>query len=110
MAVSSRLQAIAASLDDRVNAGVREVAEEIAKDAQARVPVASGRLRDSVHVEDVEGVAGQYEVVAGDDDVFYGHLVEYGTTNTPARPFLIPAGEGKRAGLAARVGARLRGL
>lgn len=106
----SRLARIAATLDDHVNTGVREVAEEIAKDAQGRVPVASGRLRDAIHVEDVEGVPGQYQVIAGDDDVFYGHLVEYGTTHTPARPFLIPAGENKRASLVTRVAARLRGL
>lgn len=106
----SRLPRIAAKLDDYVDAGVRDVADDIARDARGRVPVASGDLRDAIHVEDVEGVAGQYRVLAGDDDVFYGHLVEFGTSHTAPRPFLLPAAEGRRASIGVRVAARLRRL
>ena len=53
---------------------------------------------------------GEVSVIAGDSDVFYGHLVEFGTTHTPARPFLIPAAEANREEVVASVRAALKGL
>jgi hypothetical protein len=35
-------------------------------------------------------------VVAGDDDVFYGHMVEHGTTHSAPHPFRVPAAEEAR--------------
>lgn len=105
--LKSRLPQIAASLDPKVTAAMRAGAETIESEAKARVPVASGDLRDAIHVE-VDG--DDVYVIAGDDQVFYGHLVELGTTLVPARPFLIPALEARRETVVAAVAAALKGL
>ena len=39
---------------------------------------------------------GEYAVIAGDFDAFYGHIVEHGSTQNPPHPFLIPAFEAVR--------------
>jgi HK97 gp10 family phage protein len=101
-----RIPVIARALDGRIDQGLREVADDIAQDAKQRAPVNTGSLREAIHVEKDDG----YMVIAGDDDVFYGHFVEFGTTETGARPFLLPALEGKRFSAAARVAAKLREL
>lgn len=90
----SRIPQIAAELDDRLDEVARHTAEAIAAQAKARVPVHSGDLKRSIHV-DRKGEA-EYAVIAGDSTAWYGHLVEYGSRRTPAHPFLIPAGESQR--------------
>jgi HK97 gp10 family phage protein len=107
MAYKSRIPQIAATLDARVTAAMRTAAEQVEQDAKARVPVATGGLRDAIHTE-MEG--DSVSVIAGDDDVFYGHLVEYGTSRVPARPFLVPALESNRDNILASVNAALRTL
>lgn len=91
----SRLPQISRELRPRVATATRRGAEEIAKDAKNRVPVRSGKLRDAIHVE-FKGDA-DWDVVAGDRDAFYGHMVEHGTTRAAPRPFLIPALMARRA-------------
>lgn len=90
----SRLKHIAATLDEELDVAIRNTAEAIASGAQSRVPVDTGALRDSIHVDKVGD--GSYAVIAGSSKVFYGHLVEHGTVKTPAHPFLIPAAEAER--------------
>ena len=105
----SRLGTIARKLDEEIDPGIRNAAEEISESAKSRVPVESGRLRDAIHVEKVG--EGQYAVVAGDGhDVYYGHMVEFGTTHSAARPFLTPAYEAVRPHIDALVRAALRDL
>jgi HK97 gp10 family phage protein len=82
-------------------------AELVTADAKARVPVRSGTLRDKIHAE--KETEGTY-VVAGDDDVWYGHLVEHGTSHSAPRPFLVPALEENRGEIVNRGAARLRRL
>jgi len=91
---SSRIPQIALSLDERIDGALRIGAEGIASAAQTRAPVATGALRDAIHVEKI--TEGEYAVVAGDDDVFYAHIIEGGGVNTAPRPFLIPALEAER--------------
>lgn len=90
----SRLTKIARSLDEELDLPMRLVAEAIEAGAKGRAPVNTGALRDAIHVE--KRGEGSYAVVAGDGDVFYGHLVEGGTTKAPAHPFLVPAAEAER--------------
>ncbi len=104
----SRFPAIAAELKPRVDLALKEAAEAIARDAKQRVPVASGQLRDAIHVER-KGLA-EYEVVAGDDDAFYGHIVEHGGRHSAPQPFLVPAAESQRERLAELARAALSGL
>lgn len=107
MPLNSRIPLIAAELDAKTEAAVIEVAERIAADAKSRVPVATGALRDAIHVDTSgDGV----RVVAGDSTAFYGHIVENGSTKTPARPFLVPALEAVRPVLELLVGEKLRSL
>jgi HK97 gp10 family phage protein len=107
VAYKSRIPQIALTLDARITAALRAGAEAVEQDARSRVPVASGRLRDAIHTE-VEG--DDVYVIAGDDDVFYGHLIEHGTSRVPARPFLVPALEAKRESILGSVNAVLRTL
>jgi HK97 gp10 family phage protein len=106
--LKNRFPEIMVELRPRVNAAVREAAVVIQENAQERVPIDQGDLYEAIHVETVG--AGEFSVVAGDDDVFYGHLVENGTTHSPARPFLVPAAEAGRFSAEALVTAALRGL
>lgn len=90
----SRFGTIARTLDEQIDPAIRNVAEQVAADAKGRVPVDSGALRNAIHV-DRHG-DGAYSVVAGNTEAFYGHIVEHGGVNAPARPFLIPAAEATR--------------
>ena len=115
--LKSRLPEIAASLRPRVGAGVKAGAELIAGRAAAkapdRTPFGAG-LVASIHTE--RKGAAEYAVIAGDEDVFYGHFVEFGTEAgkrgypTPAQPFLIPAAEESVEEIEALVTGVLRGL
>lgn len=95
MSYKSRLPEIAAELAVKMDAVALAGAERIASEAQNRVPVATGRLKNAIHTERVR--VGGYAVVAGDNETFYGHIVEHGGAYTPAKPFLIPALEDNRA-------------
>lgn len=91
--LTSRIPQIVVEIPRAVDAAIEQGAQDIAEEAQARVPVATGSLRDAIHVEKVEG---GYSVVAGDSATFYGHIVENGGARTPAQPFLVPAFESCR--------------
>lgn len=76
--------------------------------AKQRVPVDTGKLRDAIHTD--HEARGEYAVVAGNGDVFYGHIVEHGSVKTPARPFMVPAADETQP-LVRRIGAtHLRNL
>lgn len=105
--LKSRLPQIARSLDEQITPALRIAAEAIEAGAKDRVPVASGDLRNAIHTEKIDD---GYRVVAGDSDVFYGHLVEHGTTRTPPRPFLLPAAEAVRDNVDDLIRAALRDL
>lgn len=92
--LKSRLPGIAASLQPRVSAAVKEGAERIREAAQERVRVRTEELHHAIHTEHVGPAA--YAVVAGDDDAFYGHMLEFGTAHSPAFPFLVPAVEAEK--------------
>jgi HK97 gp10 family phage protein len=61
-------------------------AEEVLAAAEHLVPVDTGALKDSLHIEDAPG--GGKRVVA---DTPYAVFVEFGTENMPAEPYLRPA-------------------
>ena len=89
----SRIPAIAAELHGLVEAALVPGAKMVATAAKLRAPVESGDLREAIHVDvQPEGVY----VVAGDNKVFYGHLVEWGTSHSAPEPFLVPALEANR--------------
>ena len=103
----SRLPEIEAEIHPKVLAAAAVGAEAIAEAAKERVPTRTGRLKESIHV-DKRG--DQIAVVAGGTDAFYGHMIEFGTTHSPAHPFLIPATEERREAVIAAVRTALRTL
>ena len=103
----SRIPQIAVELHPKVQAALHAGAERIAANAQQKVPIATGRLRDAIHVED-DG--DDVYVLGGSEEVWYGHLVEFGTRYVPARPFLVPAAEEGKDDTVAAVVAALRSL
>jgi HK97 gp10 family phage protein len=103
----SRLPQIAAELGIKMRAAENAAAQVVAQRARDRAPVATGKLRDAIHVEnDPDGAL----VVAGNDDVFYGTMVEHGTARNPPHPFLVPAAEESRGEVQKLARALLRGL
>lgn len=110
MTVTSRLDRIALELAAKLDAVGRATAERIERDAKATVPVGapSVHLRDAIHVERT-GI-GEYEVRAGDSDVFYGHIVEHGSVHSAPHPFLLPAAEAARSEIKPIARAALRNL
>jgi hypothetical protein len=108
----SRLANIAKTLDEEIDPGIRNAAEEVARGAKSRVPKDTYALHDAIHVEKVG--PGQYAVVAGDGkDVYYGHIVEGGSAAPgapPARPFLMPAYEAMRVHIDDLVRAALKDI
>src|SRR5688572_16744423 len=105
--LKSRIPQIIVEIPREVDAALEQGAEAVAEEAQDRVPVATGTLREAIHVE---RVSGGYSVVAGDNDAFYGHIVEHGGVRTPAQPFLIPAYEARREELFKTIENALEGL
>lgn len=88
----SRFEEIAIELPERVAKVAERGAELVADGARERVPVRTGRLHDAIHVEEAEQ-EGEFVVLGGDNEAWYGHLVEFGTAHSTAHPFMVPAAE-----------------
>jgi len=114
----SRIPQIAIELDLRVEEALEQGAEDVAEAARARVHPhrLTGRLEDAIHVQEEQ--EGFYVVAGGDAeledyrvrDVFWGHMLEHGTSHSAPHPFLVPALEENRGEVVARVTAVLKGL
>ncbi|SFE54648.1 phage protein, HK97 gp10 family [Actinopolyspora alba] len=63
--------------------------EAVQADARSRVPDRTGRLKRGITVQ-VQKRSLSFSV-GTHNGPFYGHLVENGTSDTPAQPFLLPA-------------------
>ena len=108
----ANLQAIAPALAaDVIGRGLRAAAKVVAQRAKEIVPVRTGALRDSIRARAATSlittssgrkkVSGTAAVVqAGSRGAFgsatriraaHAVLIEYGTVNSPAKPFLEPA-------------------
>lgn len=106
--LKSRLPQIIAELPLRIDAIARAAAEAVEERAKNRVPVRSGKLRDAIHTE--RQALGEYMVIAGNTEAFYGHIVEHGGAHTPAQPFMVPAAEDVRPEIQTIAAAALRNL
>jgi HK97 gp10 family phage protein len=72
---------------DVIDQAAFEWAQAVEDRAKELVPVDTGALQESIHVEKGDG-DGRYNVVA---DMPYARFVEFGTGRGPAQPYLIPA-------------------
>lgn len=113
--LESRFPEVIAELRPKVGASIKASAELVEERAKAKVPVGPDpvHLFDAIHVE--RESVGEYSVVAGgpvpgDEDVYYGHMVEFGTSHSAPEPFLVPALEESRPEIEALVTGALRGL
>ena len=109
--VKSRIPEIVLELALKLDAVGEATAESIADGARARVPVGAPdvHLKDAIRVKEGQGV-GEFQVLAGDGDTFYGHIVEHGSVHSAPRPFLVPAAEEARAKINTLARAALRTL
>ncbi|GLK76706.1 hypothetical protein GCM10008171_19600 [Methylopila jiangsuensis] len=109
--LSRRLKRIPEEVRKAIDPAVTQSAEEMAATMRAMVPVKSGKLRESIVVTPPGGTtpahsqpggshvvpAGAAVVTAGNSEVRYAHLVEYGhmasgwsDVPAPAYPFFWP--------------------
>jgi HK97 gp10 family phage protein len=91
MALVSRIPQIIRRVESQVSSVNKQSAERIAQDARRRVPVKTGRTRDSIRAQRAKG--DDWEAVVG----FPGQFIERGTARVAARPFMVPAAEAERA-------------
>lgn len=108
MITKNRFPQIIAGLTPKLGAALQAGGEVIERRAKERVPVDEGDLRDAIHT-DREGPLS-VRVVAGNTDVFYGHMVENGTVRTAPRPFLVPAVEASKVEVVGLVNGALKRL
>jgi HK97 gp10 family phage protein len=104
----SRIPQITRELRSDLDSGLKRGADLVAVAAEGRVSVRTGKLRASIHVAKT-GIS-EYEVIAGNDEVFYGNMVEHGTTHSAPQPFLVPSLEGSRSAVLALAREALRDL
>ncbi len=71
---------------------VRKTAYDIARDAQAAVPVDTGATKASIGV-DFGGSSGSLASATIGPTTSYAPYLEYGTRRMPARPFMGPAAD-----------------
>lgn len=83
----NRLPGISKRVNNLATDTARESAELTATLAKQMVPVDSGDLKESIRVEQ----DGDGYVAAPHTD--YDIFVEYGTSDTPAQPYMTPAAE-----------------
>lgn len=102
------LQELPVKLEKNVLRGaIRAGAKVFLDEAKLRVPVASGKLRESLRISTrlVRGrVLGTVTAGGGKANVFYAQFVEHGTA-----PHVIIAGGGTKAGRVLAAGARILG-
>lgn len=85
--------------------GTRDAAEFIKDRAQQLVPVDTGRLRDSIRVNEIG--PRSYTVGPG-DEVEYADYVEFGTSRMAAQPYMRPAAEMARREFPRRVARQIQ--
>ncbi|MEN3329016.1 MAG: hypothetical protein V7638_3823 [Acidobacteriota bacterium] len=91
----NRIPELRRSLRPRAEKILDDAATQIASLARQLCPVGeTGNLRDSIAIETYSGHRPGFgvakSVVVG---MFYAPYVEFGTVNSPAQPFLMPAFE-----------------
>jgi len=86
---------ITAEIEKKAMDRLEKAAEYVADAARSRVPVDTGRLRDTIRVTRLKGDPKlDIRVYAGSREkggAFYAHMIEYGTVKMKAKPFLRPA-------------------
>jgi HK97 gp10 family phage protein len=86
---------ITAEVEKKAMDRLQKAGEVVAKAARQKVPVDTGKLRETIRVTRLPGDPKQdIRVYAGSrkkGEAYYAHMVEYGTVKMKAKPFLRPA-------------------
>lgn len=78
-----------------IRKAIKISANQVRTAARQRVPVETAHLKKAIKVyQDDDGMGARVGVVK--DDAFYAFYVEFGTSKTAPRPFLIPAHRAER--------------
>lgn len=85
---------------------VKQSAQSVREDARYLVPVDTGNLRDSITYRSKGGLRA--EVYVDTSDATYGHIVEFGTSGRPEKPFMGPAAARERSEFKKRTIAALK--
>lgn len=122
--LNRKLARLPAETIEAIRPAMAAAADEIVRMAQRFVPVASGKLRDSIGwvfganipkgAVAIAKIGGgrrgsktikelTITVYAGNDEAFYARWVEFGTVNTPAQPYFFPSYRAVRKSVKAKV-------
>lgn len=89
-----RLKAIPFKVKRELQAALDKSGEELAAAMRRAAPEDEGDLIASIHYRKRDFLQQQDQlggvIVAGDDDVFYARMVEFGTPQQVAQPFFYP--------------------
>jgi HK97 gp10 family phage protein len=96
----SRIPQVMAAVARGGEVAAQRTRETIRDEAQARAPVLTGELRDSVEVQGEDVTVG----------AVHGGYVEFGTRFMPAQPFFTPAVDAGAKAFETYIGAVFRGL
>lgn len=103
--LNRRMRAIPVAVKEAVAPSLIQSGNELAERMKVLAPKDTGALADSIAVTPPGGTTPAYSqpggsrtagenqvlVTAGDHEVRYPHLVEYGTADAPAQPYFWPA-------------------
>lgn len=90
MVLKSDLTRLAKLAPELAKAALLQTAQDIYEVSQQLVPVDTGALKQSGGVDVVDSSTVRIGY-GNDSDVQYAKYVEYGTSNSPAQPYLTPA-------------------
>jgi len=96
-AIIEKLNAMNANVNKLTNQALKKAGEPVLSDAKATSLFGdqSGKLREAIKISGIKTKDGIKYVLIGvdkkDTKVFYGTMVEFGTTKMPSRPFLSVA-------------------
>ncbi|HPJ01776.1 MAG TPA: HK97 gp10 family phage protein [Candidatus Limiplasma sp.] len=105
-AAGSQLGTLAAALRRAVGDAVAEEAQALRDEARSRCPQDAGTLRESIRAE-VTMAGDTAEAVIG-SGLPYAAALELGTLAAPPKPYLAPAYEARRGGIAGRIQAEIQ--
>jgi HK97 gp10 family phage protein len=80
------------------NEALKKAAETVLDSAKEKVPVDTGKLKDTLDMSTVKTKNGEKYIEVGitkgdNSEIFYGKFIEWGTSQRPATPYLQPAYE-----------------
>lgn len=90
---TNHIRDIAARIERTTERGAHVAAERVLDRSQRRVPIDTGELFESGHVEVVSQSPGVVDVIY---DAPHAGFVEFGTVKMAAQPYLTPALEAER--------------